>query len=75
MERNGVLHPVCVSERSGTMDTCEALLCMSYTLKNASWSGQEARDVQTDFSAAFDSINLQGILNKLCSVSIGGSLL
>ena len=38
-------------------------------------SGQEARMVQIDFSAAFDRVNHLGILNKLCSVGIGGSVL
>ena len=32
-------------------------------------SGQQARIVQIDFSAAFDRVNYQGILYKLCSVS------
>ena len=31
--------------------------------------------VQIDFSAAFESVNRQGILYKLCSVGIGGSVL
>ena len=42
--------------------TCDALLCMSYTLQSALESGQEARIVQIDFSAAFDSVNHPGIL-------------
>ena len=37
--------------------------------------GQEARMVQIDFSAAFDWVNHQGILFKLCSVGVGGSVL
>ena len=31
--------------------------------------------MQIDFSAAFDWVNHQGILYKLCSVGIGGSVL
>ena len=31
--------------------------------------------MQIDFSAAFDSVNHHGILYKLCSVGIGGSVL
>ena len=31
--------------------------------------------MQIDFSAAFDRVNHQGILYKLCSVGIGSSLL
>ena len=38
-------------------------------------SGQEARIVQIDFGAAFDSFNHLGILYKLCSMGIGGSVL
>ena len=37
--------------------------------------GQEARIVQTDFSAAFHRVNHQGILFKLFSVGVGGSVL
>ena len=45
------------------------------TLQSALESGQEARFVQFDFSAAFDRVNHLGILYKLCSVVIGGSVL
>ena len=38
-------------------------------------SGQQARIVQIDFSAAFDRVNHQEILYKLSSVGIGGSVL
>ena len=31
--------------------------------------------MQIDFSAAFDRVNHQGILYRLCSVGIGGSVL
>ena len=48
---------------------------MSHTLQSALESGQEARIVKIDFSAAFDRVNHQGILYKLCSVGIGGSVL
>ena len=34
-------------------------------------SGEEARIVQIDFSAAFDRVNHRGILYKLSSVGIG----
>ena len=37
--------------------------------------GQEARIVQIDFSASFDRVNHQGILFRLCSVGVGGSVL
>ena len=62
-----------------SLGTCDALLCMSHTLQSALEGGLEARIVQIDFSTAFDSIinqfNHQGILYKLCSVGIGGSVL
>ena len=57
------------------LSTCDALLCMSHTLQSALESGRETRIVQIDFSAAFDRVNHLGILYKLCSVGIGGSVL
>ena len=39
------------------------------------WRVPEARIGQIDFSAAFDRVNHQGILYRLCSVGIGGSVL
>ena len=48
--------------------TCNALLCVSHTLQSSLESGQEARIVQIDFSAAFDRVNHQGILYRLSSV-------
>ena len=51
------------------------LVCMSHTLQSALESGQEARIVQIDFSAAFDRVTNLGILYKVCSVGIGGSVL
>ena len=52
------------------LGTCDALLWASHTLLSASESGQEAGIVQIDFSAAFDRVNHQGNLYKLCSVGI-----
>ena len=48
---------------------------MAHTLQNALEMGQEAGIVQIDFSAAFDRVNHQWILFKLCSVVVGGSVL
>ena len=45
------------------------------TLQSALVSEQEARIVEIDFSAAFERVNHLGILYKLCSVGIGGSVL
>ena len=49
--------------------------CVSHTLQSALESRQEARNVQINFSAAFDRVNHQGIRYKLSSVGIGGSVL
>ena len=74
MERSGVLPITQFAYRKG-LGTCDALVCVSHTLQSALESGQEARILQIDFSAAFDRINHLGILCKLCSVGIGGSVL
>ena len=55
--------------------TCDEHFCVSHTLQSALESGQEARIVQIDFSEAFDRENRLGILYKLCSGGIGGSVL
>ena len=57
------------------LGTCDALLWVSQTLPSAFKSGQEARIVQIDFSAAFDRVNNKAILYKLCSMGNGGSVL
>ena len=74
MERNGVLPTTQIAYRKG-LGTCDALLCVSHTLQSALESGEEARIVQIDFSAAFDKVNHQGILYKLFFVDIGGCVL
>ena len=74
MERGGVLSTTQFAYRKG-LGTCDALLCVSHTLQSALESGQEARIVQIDSSAAFDTVNHLGILYKLSSVGIGGSVL
>ena len=57
------------ADRKG-LGTCDALLCMSHTLQSALESGQAARIVQIEFR-----VYHLGILHKLCSVGIGGSVL
>ena len=74
MEHCGVLPTTQFSYWKG-FGTCDALLCVSHTLQSALESGQQARIVQIDFSAAFDRVNHQGILYKLSSVGIGGCVL
>ena len=48
---------------------------MAHTLQSDLEMGKEARIVQIDCSAAFDRVNHQGILFKLYSVGVGGSVL
>ena len=67
IERSGVLPTTKFAYRKG-LGTCDALLRVSLTLQSALESGQGARIVQIDFSAASDRVNHQGILYKLCSV-------
>ena len=74
MERSGVLPTTQFAYRKG-LGTCDALLCVSHTLQSALESGQKARIVQIDFRAAFDRVNHLGILDRLCSVGIVGSVL
>ena len=64
MERSGVLPTTQFAYRKG-LGTCDALLCISHTLQSVLESGQEARIMQIDFRAAFDRVNLQGILYGL----------
>ena len=47
---------------------------MARTFQSALEMGQEARIVQIDFRAAFDRVKDKGILFKLCSVGVGGSV-
>ena len=74
IELNGVLPTTQFAYRK-RLHTCDALLCVSHTLQSALESGQEAMIVQIDFSAAFDRVNHHGILYRLFSVGIGGSVL
>ena len=73
VERSGVLPTTQFAYRKG-LGICDTLLYMSHTLQNALESEQEARIVQIEFSADFDRAHHQGILYKLCSVDIGGSV-
>ena len=66
MEGSDVLQTTQFAYRKG-LGTCDALPCVSHTLQSALENGQEA--------AAFDRVNHLGILYKLCSVGIGGSVL
>ena len=70
MERSGVLPTTQFAQRKG-VGTCDALFCVSHTLQSL----QEAIIVQIDFSAVFGNVNHLGILYKLWSVGVGGSVL
>ena len=74
MEHCGVLPTTQFAYRKG-LGTCDELLCVSHTMQSVLESGQEARIVQIDFSAAFDRVNHEGILDKLSCVCIRGSVL
>ena len=67
--RSGASHSSAYRKGLGT---CDALSCYSHTLQSALESGQEDWIVQIDFSAAFDRVNYQGILYKLCSLDTVG---
>ena len=74
MDCNGVLPTTQFTYRKG-LGSWDALKFMSHPLQSALEGGLVARIGQIDFSAAFDRVNHQGILYKLSSVGIGGSLL
>ena len=74
MERSGVFPTTQFAYRRG-LGTGDSLLCVSHTLQSALESGQEAWIMQIDFSAVFDRVDHLGILYKLCSVGIRGSIL
>ena len=59
MERNGVLPITQFAYRKGLSD-CDTLLFVSHTLQITLESGQDARIMQIDLSAAFDRVNHQG---------------
>ena len=74
MESSGVLPTTQFAYWKGLVSS-DALLFMSHTLQSSLESGQEARIMQIDFSEAFDRAKHLGILYKLCSMDIGGSVL
>ena len=75
MECSGVLKTTQFAYWKG-LGTCDAHLCMSCTLQSALERECRRRGSCRFISwAAFDRVNHHGILYKLCSVGIGGSLL
>ena len=61
LEGGGVLSTTQFAYRKG-LGTCDALLCLSHTQQRALESEHEARNIQIDFSVAFNMVNHQGIL-------------
>lgn len=74
LEVSAVLPPCQFAYRKG-LGTCDALLTVAHHLQSTLDKGGEARLVQLDFSAAFDRVNHRGLLYKLRSLGVGGSML
>ena len=74
MERCGALPTTKFAYRK-SFSICDAPFCVSHALQSVLESEQEDRILQIDYSAAFEMVNHQGILYKLCTVSIGASML
>ena len=53
----------------------DALLTISHHLQKSLDAGMESYIVQLDFSAAFDRVSRSGLLFKLKSIGVGGSVL
>ena len=53
----------------------DALLTISHHLQKSLDAGMESYNVQLDFSAAFDRVSHSGLLFKLKSIGVGGSVL
>ena len=69
MERSRVLPTTQFAYQKG-LGTCNDLVCAPHTLKREFKREQKARIVQIDLCAAFDRVNHQGILHKLCFVGV-----
>ena len=57
------------------LGTADALLLLNHELQSALDKNYESRVVSLDFSAAFDTVNHKGLIFKLKSVGVGGSIL
>ena len=57
------------------MGACDALLDICCSCQSALDAGSESIVLSIDFSAAFDRVNHMGLLHKLQSAGVGGSLL
>ena len=53
----------------------DALLTISHYLQKSLDTGMESYIVQPDFSAAFDRVSHRGLIFKLKSIGVGGSVL
>jgi hypothetical protein len=74
LEKEHLLPPCQFAYRKG-LGTCDALLTVSHHLQAALDRRLEARLVQLDFSAAFDRVSHVGLLYKLRSIGLSGSML
>ena len=74
VELSGVLPTTQFAYRNG-LGAFDAHLYVSHTLQSSLETGQEARIVHLNFTAAIDRVNHQGILYTVCSVGIGDSVL
>ena len=57
------------------LGSTDALLTISHHLQKALDAGMESYIVQLDFNAAFDRVSHSGVLFKLKSIGVGGSML
>ena len=76
MEHSGVFPTTQFAYRKGLGTSAPVMQMYAlHTQQSALESGQQARIIQIDFSTAYDRVNHHGILYKLCSFGIGGSVL
>ena len=73
MESAGILPDSQYGFRKG-FGTPDALLHASHVLQSVLDHCHDAKIVQIDFSAAFERVNHKGLLFKLKSVGMGGSI-
>ena len=67
--------PGCQFAYKSGRGTCDLLLTLDHVLQSSLDRAAEVRVVQLDFSAAFDRINLSGLIYKLKSVGVGSPVL
>ena len=73
-EKYGLLSSAQFQYRKG-LGCTDALLTISHHLQKSLDAGMESFIVQLDFCAAFDRVSKSGLLFKLKSIGVGGSVL